>query len=71
MHLVVEIPDTDFHSTFIHKIEENGVKVYPIEQYSLVKGKHKSRIVMGYGGLSLDQIEKGVRLLREILDTEK
>ncbi|PAE11199.1 GntR family transcriptional regulator [Niallia circulans] len=71
MHLVVEIPDTDFHSTFIHKIEENGVKVYPIEQYSLVKGKHKSRIVMGYGGLSLEQIEKGVRLLREILDTEK
>lgn len=71
MHLVVEIPDTDFHSTFIHKIEEYGVKVYPIEQYSLVKGNHKSRIVMGYGGLSLEQIEKGVQLLREILERDK
>jgi GntR family transcriptional regulator / MocR family aminotransferase len=68
MHLVVEIPGIDFHPTLIHRMKQAGVKVYPIEHYSLEKGKHRSRIVMGYGGLSLEEIEKGVRLLREILE---
>ncbi|MBZ9536450.1 PLP-dependent aminotransferase family protein [Cytobacillus oceanisediminis] len=68
MHLVVEIPDIDFHSALIHKMEQFGVKVYPIEQYSLEKGKHKERIVMGYGGLSLEEMEKGVHLLRRMLE---
>lgn len=68
MHLVVEIPGVDFRPSFIHKMEQSGVKVYPIEQYSLEKGKHKERIVMGYGGLSLEEIEKGVRLLRKVIE---
>ena len=68
MHLVVEIPGIDFHSALIHKMEQFGVKVYPIEQYSLEKGKHKERIVMGYGGLSLEEMEKGVHLLRRMLE---
>ncbi|WP_400245390.1 PLP-dependent aminotransferase family protein [Niallia sp. JL1B1071] len=68
MHLVVDIPGIDFQPALIHKIQESGVKVYPIEQYSLEKGKHKERIVMGYGGLSLEEIEAGVQLLGKTLN---
>jgi len=68
MHLVVEIPGIDFQPALIHKIQESGVKVYPIEQYSLEKGKHKDRFVMGYGGLTLEEIEAGVQLLRKTLN---
>ena len=47
---------------------EQGVEVDEVEEYATVKGKHGNRIVLGYGGLTLPQIEEGVRRLKRALD---
>lgn len=46
---------------------EQGVEVDYVEDYALVKGKHSNRIVLGYGGLSLQQLEEGVKRLKKAL----
>ncbi|WP_445489975.1 MocR-like pyridoxine biosynthesis transcription factor PdxR [Niallia sp. 03133] len=68
MHLVVEIPNVDFTKEICDKITSFGVRIYPVEQYSMKKGEHKDKIVMGYGGLTAEQIKKGVKLLKKALN---
>lgn len=71
MHLVVELPDVHINRELAKVIETKGVKIYPIDEYSLHKGVHANRFVMGYGGLTPEEITKGVALLKEILIKEK
>ncbi|MHA6482502.1 MocR-like pyridoxine biosynthesis transcription factor PdxR [Paenibacillus sp. strain BS8-2] len=67
MHLVVELADVDFTPALISRIQEEGVQVYAVEHYAMIRGRHKNRIVMGYGGLTTEAIAEGVgRLARAI-----
>lgn len=67
MHLVVEMPDIAFTEAVIARIYEEGVQVYAVEHYAMVRGRHENRIVMGYGGLTVEAIAEGVeRLARAI-----
>ncbi|WP_096187542.1 MocR-like pyridoxine biosynthesis transcription factor PdxR [Evansella halocellulosilytica] len=65
MHLVVEFPNITFTQQFISLLMESGVRVYPVESYALKKGNHKHQIVMGYGGLTEEDIIKGVKRLKK------
>ena len=66
LHLLVS-----FHRELTQKdlqsFAEQGVEVDYVEEYATVKGKHNNRIVLGYGGLTLAQIEEGVRRLQSAL----
>ncbi|MCV9885080.1 MocR-like pyridoxine biosynthesis transcription factor PdxR [Metabacillus halosaccharovorans] len=68
MHLVVEIPQVDYHQSLMNWIQKYGVKIYSVDQYSLVKNTHRNKVVLGYGSLSIEKIEKGVRRLKEAID---
>ncbi|WP_096155325.1 MULTISPECIES: MocR-like pyridoxine biosynthesis transcription factor PdxR [Bacillus] len=68
MHLVVDFKHVEFTSKLMQKVYDNGVTVYPVEQYALEKGRHRSKIVMGYGSLSEEEIKKGVAWLKEVLN---
>ncbi len=66
LHLLVsfdwELTDRDFKA-----MEEARVEADYVEEYALVKGQHKNRLVLGYGALSLSQMEEGVARLRKAL----
>ncbi|QNK56862.1 PLP-dependent aminotransferase family protein [Paenibacillus sp. PAMC21692] len=67
MHLVVEVPGIRFTEERMARIALEGVHVYAVEHYALVRGRHENRIVMGYGGLTPQDIADGVeRLARAI-----
>ncbi|MFD0960717.1 MocR-like pyridoxine biosynthesis transcription factor PdxR [Paenibacillus chungangensis] len=67
MHLVVEIPGVRFTPARIRQIREQNVLVYAVEDYAIVKGRHESRIVMGYGALPPEAIQEGVACLAKAL----
>ncbi|PKG25107.1 MocR-like pyridoxine biosynthesis transcription factor PdxR [Niallia nealsonii] len=71
MHLVVEMAGIDFKKELVQKIKEKGVCIYPVEEYSIKKGEHTQKIIMGYGGLTPEQIKKGILLLRDALNEYK
>jgi GntR family transcriptional regulator / MocR family aminotransferase len=47
--------------------EEAGVRLYPVEQHAIRKGEHRSKVILGYGNLTPDEIEEGVRKIKTVL----
>lgn len=43
-----------------------GVKVYGMSQHSGIEGEEYHTILLGFGGLSLQQIQEGIKLLEEV-----
>jgi len=69
MHLVVELQETEFTDALVEWIRSRGVIVYPAEDHALQKGNHRRQIVLGYGGLTTQDIREGVTKLRKAIDS--
>ncbi|UKS27084.1 PLP-dependent aminotransferase family protein [Paenibacillus sp. HWE-109] len=67
LHLVVEFTDVIFTSSLLDAIEQNGVKIYPVEIHAMNKGKQNHRIILGYGNLSEAEVAKGIQRLAAAL----
>ncbi|GIN92696.1 MocR-like pyridoxine biosynthesis transcription factor PdxR [Siminovitchia terrae] len=67
LHLVAECQQTVFTEHFVKKMHDNGIRVYPVEDHTIEKGKHQNRMILGYGHLCEEKIEEGVRRLAECL----
>ena len=66
LHLVADFtfkPSRGFYSN----LKDKGVRIYPVEIHSAIKDRSKSKFILGYGNLSEDQIEEGVRRIKEAL----
>ncbi|MCT1540042.1 MULTISPECIES: MocR-like pyridoxine biosynthesis transcription factor PdxR [Lysinibacillus] len=63
MHLVAEFEKIDFTRNLLVKIEQFGVKVYPVEDHTIKKGKYNNRLIIGYGHLQKHEIELGITRL--------
>ena len=63
LHLIAEFPKIEFSDELVWMLRQNGVLVYPVETHAIAKGRHKNKIIMGYGHLEGKDIEEGVRRL--------
>lgn len=70
LHIAVRFPGIRFSSGLLKKIEDSGVKIYPVEEHAIIKGDYENTIILGYGMLSTNQIEKGIYQLAELLKKE-
>lgn len=70
LHLVVKFENVIFTEEVLKKIMKQKVKVYPVEKYALKKGKHMNEIILGYGHLSIEEIEEGVKRLKKAIEAE-
>ncbi len=66
LHLLVtfhrELTEEDFAS-----MKRGGIEADSVEEYAVVKGYHRNRLVLGYGALNQTQIEEGVARLKRAL----
>ena len=69
MHLILEIPQTVYDRLDWRRSEEYGIRVYPIQDFYYEKPDHKNRLILGYGNLSLQDIEKGAERLNRFIKT--
>ncbi len=67
LYVVVEFNNIVFTHDVIEKLLNNGVVVYGMEDHSIVKGKHTNKIILGYGNLSIEEINEGVKRIKKIL----
>ncbi|MFZ5898191.1 MAG: PLP-dependent aminotransferase family protein [Bacillota bacterium] len=67
LHLIAEFPGVEFTDKAVGVLIQNGVRVYPVEKHAIIKGRHKNKIILGYGHLSGEEIAEGVRRLRMLL----
>jgi GntR family transcriptional regulator/MocR family aminotransferase len=68
MHLIADFLKLRFSPKEVERFRSGGVRVYPVEEYAIVHGRHANRLVFGYGNLSPEQIERGVSRLAQLLN---
>ena len=67
LHLLLQFPDRPFDAATIERLRSEGLEIDWVEESAIVKGRHRNEIVMGYGSLSEEEIDDGVRRLAELL----
>ena len=66
LHLLIQVNANVSEKELICKAYEKGVKVYPTEKFwKNPRNKHFSSVVLGFGGIDVNNIEKAVDLLGE------
>jgi GntR family transcriptional regulator/MocR family aminotransferase len=67
LHIVTEFGGRALTEQTFADWEEAGVRLYPVEQHAIRKGSHQSKVILGYGTLTPEEIEEGVRRIKTVL----
>ncbi|WP_066287548.1 MocR-like pyridoxine biosynthesis transcription factor PdxR [Bacillus sp. FJAT-29937] len=64
LHIVLKLPSYLTEESAIQLAAETGVRIYPAS-ISFIKKPKTHMVILGYGGLSLEEIEEGIKRLAE------
>ncbi|HTP59250.1 MAG TPA: PLP-dependent aminotransferase family protein, partial [Spirochaetia bacterium] len=67
LHLCARFPGIRFTPALLAKIQEAGVKVYPVEEHAIHKGRWADTLILGYGMLTTARIREGMGILASCL----
>lgn len=69
LHLVVELKGTHSETEIIEKCKERGVRVYGMSEYFISRkpSSPKASLLLGYGGLTEEEILTGLQVIGEVL----
>ncbi len=67
LHVVIDFPGMRFDEAFKKSCLQNGLYITPVERHCIEKGRHQSKLLIGYGHLEPDVIRNGVVLLSDII----
>lgn len=67
LHMLVSF-DRDITGEDINAFADNGVEADYAEDYAMVKGRFRNRLVLGYGNLDMADIREGVSRLKRSLE---
>ncbi|MHB8157469.1 MAG: MocR-like pyridoxine biosynthesis transcription factor PdxR [Desulfocucumaceae bacterium] len=67
LHLTAEFRDIAFTKDLVEKALSHGVRIHPVEEHAIIKKRHLSRVIFGYGNLTAGQIEEGLGRLKAAL----
>jgi GntR family transcriptional regulator/MocR family aminotransferase len=63
LHLSARFPGLRFTRDLVERIDAAGVRVYPVEEHALRKGRWTDTLIFGYGMLTPQRIAEGVEKL--------
>lgn len=69
LHVAIDFPGMLFNEAFIERCRQNGLLITPVESHCIEKGRHQSKLLIGYGHLEPAEIKKGVFLLSDIINS--
>ncbi len=67
LHVAIDFPGMRFDEAFKNYCLQYGVYITPVESHCIEKGRHQSKLLIGYGHLEPDVIRNGVVLLSDII----
>lgn len=66
LHIVLDVHLTWSEKELVDRAREQGIKVYPLSvHYDDDIGQHESKVLLGFGSLSEEEIEKGILTLKK------
>lgn len=67
LHLVGRFRDYHFPASVLEDIATAGARFYPVETHAIRCGRHKDKLLIGYGNLSREAIDAGIAVLADYL----
>jgi GntR family transcriptional regulator/MocR family aminotransferase len=67
LHLALEFPGKCFDQNFAHNGRQLGLRITPVDDHSIIKGKHLEKLLLGYGHLEPQEIRQGITLLAKCI----
>lgn len=67
LHTALQFPGMRFDEAFIERAGASGIFVTSMEQYALQKGEHTDKLILGYGHMEPEEIQKSTELLSGFL----
>lgn len=67
LHLILSFSDIRFDKDFHKKCREFGINISSVDYYSIKKGKHLDKLLLGYAHLSSKKISDGVAHLFDFI----
>jgi GntR family transcriptional regulator/MocR family aminotransferase len=69
LHLVLELPDRDIkEAEFVERAAQHGCRLLPFSDFYADGKKEHNKLLIGFGGISMDEIPSGVGLLSRLLE---
>ncbi|MCG8572701.1 MAG: PLP-dependent aminotransferase family protein [Spirochaetes bacterium] len=65
LFLTVSFLNVEWNDKAINKLKEYQVNVDTVANHTIIKGKHKDKLILGFGSLSFKQIEEGINQLKK------
>ncbi len=65
LHVAIDFPGMRFDKAFKERCRQNGLYINPVENHCIEKGRHQSKLLIGYGHLEPDIIKKGILMLSD------
>ncbi|WP_042163693.1 PLP-dependent aminotransferase family protein [Paenibacillus gorillae] len=67
LHLIAKLSGHKFDSRTAAQVEEQNIKIYPAERYTITKGKYEESLIMGFGNVTETQIAEGIKTIAELI----
>lgn len=70
LHLSARFPGISFTPKRIAQLEKKGVRVYPVSEHAVGNIEYMDTILLGFGMLSMEKMQKGVLLLKAFVNQQ-
>lgn len=67
LHMALRFPGMEFGEAIMNKLKDARIRISSVTRYCPMKDGHKDKLLLGYGHLSSDQIQEGIKVLHEII----
>lgn len=67
LYVVVRFEDITFSEKLVNDLHDRGVRIYPIEEHAIRKGRHSHTVLLGYGNLLQEKIPQSITNLSRLL----
>ena len=67
LHIALEFKHYIFNSNFVVLCKENELRINLVSTYCKNSSKHNNKLLLGYGHLSISQIQEGVTVLSHFI----
>ena len=67
LHLAIEFPGMRFDDAFMKNGLQNGIRITTVDFHCIQKDHHLNKLLIGYGHLEPEEIQKGILLLQDFM----
>lgn len=68
LHIAIDFSDQCFDERFVESCLQNGIYLKSVESHCLEKGRHQSKLLIGYGHLEPKEIRNGILILKDFME---